>query len=74
MDIQPNQCGNCTHFVKQAGMQAAANLKQVLGICRRFPPTNLLVPGPQGQPILNTAFPNTIAENLCGEHTRDFTS
>lgn len=43
-------------------------LREVQGPCRRFPPSTILVPGPQGEPVLQGRFPETKGNSWCGEH------
>jgi hypothetical protein len=59
--IAKKECGACVHFVK-----SPADVSGKVGQCRRYPPTALLVIGPQGPSILSD-FPPTKKEFFCGE-------
>ena len=56
-------CQNCLYWIKQAPPQGAPTSA---GLCKRFPPTALLLPG---QPIGLPVFPITAAGEWCGEWT-----
>lgn len=57
-------CENCA-FASEVRDQSNPLLKHK--ICRRMPPTPVLVPGPQGFNLM-PLFPPVNASTLCGEH------
>lgn len=68
-------CSKCQYYHVEGGQQAALNLKQQSGACRRFPPTAMLLPDGRGGVALTTLFPAVSDKTICGEfvETADFT-
>ena len=55
------QCATCKY-----SEQHKTDLK--LRICRRYPPTPQLIPGPGGGPVQVNLWPPTAKDDWCGEH------
>jgi len=70
MSLNAKQCGNCSFlFIDKEAQDAArvANLKSPdIGVCRRYPPTALLVPTQQGLSVM-PAHPPVKLDAYCGE-------
>lgn len=60
-------CSTCTHSALGWDRDGKVNFKGPR-ICRRYPPTPMLLPaGPQGQPGVFALFPEIAPNQLCGE-------
>ena len=56
--ITGNVCRNCKH----SHDESPGGLT-----CRRYPPTALMIPGPQGGPLPCSLFPPIQPQHTCGE-------
>lgn len=61
-----SKCQSCKYWIKQPGPIVAASR---IGVCRRFPPTMMLVPGRNGGAEIIPVWANTGDSDVCGEHS-----
>lgn len=53
-------CSSCKHYLPEIPEK---------GLCRRYPPTPIAHPTPQGVGV-TPFYPQVLADNLCGEYVR----